>query len=83
VLETRWHQRVKEAKLRFHSAREYTKEVEREFPTFDAAADASFYRRRAPQAEGVALGAYYRALRIYKELTVNGKVPDEGDGLEG
>jgi hypothetical protein len=81
VLEKRWHQRVEEAKLRLDSARQYTTEVERNFPIGEVPPpDGNFVRRRALQAENVALGDFHRVLRIYTELVVNGKVPDENDG---
>ena len=77
-----------DARLRLDFARNYVAEVMRDFPSTDIpAADSNFAYRKAIRAESLALREYARVLRIYRDLTVQGVIPDEsetpGDGESG
>jgi hypothetical protein len=81
-LEDRWRKRVTDAKLRLDLARNYVKEVQRDLPRDDIPApDGDYAYRKALHAENSALAEYKRVLRIFTDLTVNGKIPDEDDWL--
>ena len=75
-----WRKRLDDAKLRVDFARQYKKEVERDFPVGSIpTADGNFAFHRALRAENVALAEYNRVLRIYGHLILHGEVPDEGN----
>ncbi len=54
----------------------YLKEIQRDRADMPAA-DGDFAYRRALQAENVALAEYKRILRVFADLVVEGKTPDE------
>jgi hypothetical protein len=77
-LEDLWRKRLTDAKLRLDSARNDVKEVQRDLPSDDIPApDGRFAYSRALRAESFALAEYKRVLRIFTDLTRNGKIPDE------
>jgi hypothetical protein len=79
-LEEQWRRRVEDAGLRLDFARNFVEEVQRDVAAHAVpAADGTFSYQRAVRAENVAAVEYGRVLRIYADLVVNGKPPDEGD----
>ena len=77
TLEDRWRQRLKDAALRVDFARNYVKEVQRDFPADTLPSTDGRYLQRALHAQTLALKEYQRVLRIYTDLVVHGKIPDE------
>jgi hypothetical protein len=78
-----WHERLKDAKLRLDFARNYAKEVRRDFPPGAALSpDGAFAQQKAIRAETFALAHYRRVLGIYTDLTVKGRIPDESEWPE-
>jgi len=76
--EERWRQRLKDAELRLTFARQYLKDIQRDYPQLDIrGADGLFAFRHALQAENLALAEYRRVLKIFCDLVVHGKIPDE------
>lgn len=58
------------------------KEVQRDLPRDDVrASDGDYAYRKALHSENSALAEYNRVLRIFADLNVNGKIPDEEDWL--
>ena len=83
-LEDLWRQRVQDARLRLQFARTYVKEVQRDLEQGAvASADGHFAFQRAIRAEYIALSEYNRVLRVYTDLLVAGKIPDEEPGAAG
>ena len=74
---------MKDAKLRVDFAQIYVTEVARDFPPVDALnTNGVFAYRHAVRAENSALREYARVVRIYRDLTVNGVIPDESEWLK-
>lgn len=80
ALEELWRSRLNEARLRVELARNFLREVLRDFRDGTAPQpDGDFAYRRALHAENSALAECDRILRVYHDLTVDGKIPDESD----
>jgi hypothetical protein len=78
-----WHERLKDAKLRLDFARNYAREVHRDFPPgATLSPDGAFAQRKAIRAETFAFAHYRRVLEIYTDLTVKGRIPDESEWPE-
>jgi hypothetical protein len=74
----RWHQRVQDAKLFLDFAVNFRKEVEADQRSGHIpSADGHFAYQRALHAETAAHKEHMRVLRIFNDLLVNGKIPDE------
>jgi hypothetical protein len=79
-LEDLWRSRLNEARLRVELARNFMQEVQRDFKSGTIPQpDGDFAYRRAVHAENTALAEYSRILRVYHDLSVNGKKPGEAD----
>ena len=76
-LEELWRRRLASAKLRLDFARNYLNEVQTDFPIDDGSPDGQYAYQRAIRAENGALAEYHRALRIYTDLVMDGKLPEE------
>lgn len=76
-LERLWRDRLADAKLRLDFARNFMKEVQVDFPLNDSSPDHRYAFQRALRVENAALAKYRRVLRIFSELILEGKVPDE------
>lgn len=77
-LEELWRERLKDAKLRLEFAYNYVKEVQKDLEAGGVPApDGNFAFARAIKAENFALAEYNRVLRIFGDLLVQGKIPDE------
>jgi hypothetical protein len=82
-VEQLWLNRLNDVKLRLEFARSYANEVERDHSSGDIPEnERQFARYAALRAENIALAMYNRVLRIYKNLAVNGIVPDEDEWLK-
>ena len=69
---------MRNARLSLDFARNFLKEVQRDFPRESvASADGQFALQKALRAENLALAEYRRVLRIFTDLVVEGTVPDE------
>lgn len=80
ALEELWRQRVNTARLRLEFARNYVAEVQQEVRQEGLpSADGAFAYRQAIRSEINALSEFRRVLKIFTELTVDGKIPDEND----
>ena len=78
ALENLWRQRLNEAKLRLDFASNYVKEIQRDFSSGELPApDGHDAYQQALHAESHAIAEYRRILRIFSELVVSGKKPDE------
>ena len=77
VLEEMGRERLRDAKLRLDFAKNYLKEVQKDYSSL-AAADGQYALQRAVRAENVALREYNHVLRIYTNL-VKGVLPNEDD----
>lgn len=77
-LERLWRQRMKDAQLRLDFARNYLKEVQRDFPSGTVPPpDGVFAHHKALRAENAALAEYHRVLRVYTDLVLHGTIPAE------
>jgi hypothetical protein len=76
-LETLWRGRLHEARLRLDFARNFLKEVQRDFPLSEPSPDGRYEYRRAIRLERLALREYRHVQRMLHDLQVNGTVPDE------
>ena len=72
-LEHLWATRVRDARLRLAFARNYAKDLE----GVDPSPDGQQAYWMALHAERVALAEYDRVLRIFTDLVMEGKIPDE------
>ena len=78
ALEDLWRARLDNALLRLRFAQNYMREVQRDVGAKDIpAADGRFAFQKALRAENLALAEYRRVLRIFRDLVVSGKTPDE------
>ena len=71
-LEKLWKQRWNAAKLKLELAAIYVTQIEQQMPKKDA-------YRQALEAEVHAAVEYTRVLRIYTDLVVHGKIPEEAE----
>ena len=77
-IEEVWRNRVRDAQLRLDFARNFVKEVQRDFPPDSVpSADGRFAFQKALRVENFALAEYRRVLRIFTDLALGGKTPDE------
>lgn len=77
-IEELWLERLRDAKLRVDFARNYAKEVHRDYPSLPAT-DGQYALQRALRAENIALQEYNRVLRIYTDLVKGIRVPSDDD----
>lgn len=75
AIEELWLNRLHDVALRLDFARSYVKELQRD----SSSADGRYLHQRALHAENSALKKYERVLRIFSDLTVYGKIPNESD----
>ena len=81
-LERLWRQRMRDAQLRLDFARNYLKEVQRDFPSGTLPQlDGAFAHQKALRAENAALAEYHRVLRVYTDLVLHGTIPAEKESL--
>jgi PilZ domain len=81
--EVLWRRRLTDAKLRLDFARNFMKEVQRDYRAGDIPeSDHHFAYQKALRAERFDLAEYNKVLRIYTDLTLNGIVPDDGEWLK-
>jgi len=77
-LEERWQSRLKDAELRYAQARQQFRDILRTLPPGEIPApDGNYAYQQALRAERIALTEYIRVLRIFTDLAVGGKIPDE------
>jgi len=76
LLEEQWQGRVRHAKLNLDLCRLYVKQTQALAADIPPA-DGGYAFRRALKSEQSALAEYTRALRIYSDLVVYGKLPGE------
>jgi hypothetical protein len=77
-LEDIWRQRLQDAELRYTRSREQLRNVLRNFPAGKIPPpDGSYAYQQALRAENIALAEYTRVLRIFTDLVVGSKIPDE------
>ena len=82
-LEQRWLKRMREAELRLGNAREFVKEIQRDFPRGEIPSpDGNFAFYKAIRAESAALRDYFHVLEVFTALVLHGKTPDEQDWLK-
>ena|SRR5690242_6480677 len=82
-IEELWRTRMRNAALRLDFARNFVKEVQRDFPPeLVPSADGQFALQKALQAESFASAEYRRVLRIFTALVMEGIVPDETEWLK-
>ena len=80
ALEELWRGRLNEARLRVELARNFMREIQQDFKNGTMPQpDGNVAFQRAVRAENSALAEYSRVLRVFHDLTVNGKIPDEND----
>jgi hypothetical protein len=78
-LEELWQLRLKNAELRYTHAREQLRNILRSLaPGEVPSADGSYAYQQALRAEKIALADYTRVLRVFTDLVVHGKPPEEG-----
>ena len=76
ALEGLWHARLAEVKLRFDEASVHVKDIQNRFGT-DVSSDGALALVQALREQNRILAEYNRVLRIYNDLTVYGRAPDE------
>lgn len=77
-LEELWRVRVTDAKLRLEFAREYVLELQKEMKADGIPApDGHFAYQQALRSEMNALAEFRRVLQVFRDLTMEGKIPDE------
>ena len=76
ALEGLWHARLAEVKLRFDEASVHVKDIQNKFGT-DVSSDGALALVQALREQNRILAEYNRVLRIYNDLTVYGRAPDE------
>ena len=79
-LERHWKERLQNAKLELEHARDDLLAIKDQFSSGIDGPDGGYAYRQAICKETAALIEYSRVLRIYTDLAVHGKVPEEGDG---
>jgi hypothetical protein len=76
TLEDSWRLRLEETQLRYREATDQYRKLLQQQPD-GTSHDASPALLLARQAESEALTAYTRVLRVFTELTVDRKIPEE------
>jgi hypothetical protein len=76
TLQESWRLRLEETQDRYHKATERYRRLLQEQPD-GMSHDPKGAVALARQAESEALAEYFRILRAFTELTLNGKVPEE------
>lgn len=76
-LQELWRARLKDAELEVAFTRHFFDEVQRGFPG-EGGMDEALANRCALRLESLALAKYRRVLRIYSDLVLRNKIPDEG-----
>src|SRR5215831_3713036 len=83
ALENLWRLRLHDAKLRLELARNCLKELLGDFPLNEISrAEGKFAYQEAVRAESLAQREYNGLRRVYRDLTINGVIPDDGDWLQ-
>ncbi len=77
-----WRLKLQEAKERYHAATALYRKILQERPE-GRAPSPNDSLARARQAESQSLAEYTRVLRIFTELTVHGKAPEEQSAASG
>jgi hypothetical protein len=78
ALEEKWHERVQEAYRRYQSASEVFRQVvEEQRRELIASSDGTQAVLNALGIENNARKDYMRALHVFTELTLNGRMPEE------
>ncbi len=79
-LEKLWRHRLEDARLRLEFARNYYREIKRDFSDGGISAPVErFEFDKALRAETAALREYSRILAILNDLTIHGKIPNEDE----
>ena len=79
-LENYWRRRVREAGLRVEFARSYLTEIENDLRSgAKARQDCEEEYRHALGAKLAAVEEYHRVLKIFRDLVVEQKIPDENE----
>jgi hypothetical protein len=76
-LEDIWRERVREARLKYEDASDAFRATWSEHFESRLTADSTLARQQARDVETAALCEYVRVLRIYTDLTVHGKLPED------
>lgn len=77
-LEEVWRRRLGDAKLRLEFARDYVLELQKDLKADGIPApDGNFAYQQALRSETNALAEFRRVLQIFRDLTMDGKIPDE------
>jgi hypothetical protein len=76
-VELYWRERVRAARIKYDLVIAESRKVLEE-QTDLASPDATAALRRVRQQESLARDEYMRVLKIFTELTVDGKMPEEG-----
>ncbi len=75
-----WRQRLRDAKMRYDFARNYSREVAEDYRSRLISETVEMYAcRKAIGAEMFALAAYARTLRIVSDLALKGIIPAEDE----
>lgn len=78
AVEELWRKRLNTAKLRLEFARNYVAELQRDLQTGALPSpDGGFAYQQALRAENNALAEFRRVLKIFTDLTVDGKIPED------
>ncbi len=78
-LERYWKERWHKAKLDLDTARAFLQAVKSNMPSDPYGADTGNAYKSALEQETAALIEYSRVLRIYTDLVVHGKLPDDSE----
>jgi hypothetical protein len=75
-----WRIRLNDARLGLHDAQRIVDEVKRDLAANNIPfPDSSYAYRKAVNEETFALRRFNQVLGVYKELVINGTIPDEDD----
>jgi len=78
TLEELWRLRLKTAEVHYAYAREKLRNVLKTLPPGDTPSpDGSYAYQQALRAENIALSEYTRVLRIFTDLVVRSKIPEQ------
>ena len=75
-MERYWKERWLRAKLELEAARAHVQSIKHDLLSGPHGADGAYAFARAIEGETAALLEYSRTLRIYTDLVVHGKLPD-------
>ena len=82
-LEEEWRGRVRDARLRLQLAQNYVREVRADRVAGAVLpADGDYAWQRALHAESLALQHYRDVLKIFTDLVVSGKIPEQAGDWE-